>query len=102
MKTYKLAWLLMAIMALNGCSKQIAKDTTSPNLPASVPPSLLLRDILNDWYNDPFGDYGSHGGQAERNCQFFCSNYTYYGNNAYWDGVFHAQNASLNYGTLTN
>ncbi len=102
MKKYKFAWLLMAVIAINGCKKTIEKDTVSPNLPASVPPSPLLRGILNDMYNDPFADHGSHGGQAERNCQYFCSNYTYYGNNAYWDGVFHPQYATLNYGTLTN
>src|ERR1700761_2201541 len=102
MKKYNLAWILIAIVAFSSCKKQIAADTVSPNLPATVPPSPLLRDILNDMYNDPFNDHGSHGGQAERNCQYFCSNYTYYGNNAYWDGVFHPQYATLNYQTLTN
>jgi hypothetical protein len=102
MKKYKLAWLLMAVVAFGGCKKQFENDTVTPNLPASVPPSALLRDILNDMYNDPFADHGSHGGQAERNCQYFCSNYTYYGNNAFWDGVFHSQYANMNYTTLTN
>jgi Starch-binding associating with outer membrane len=104
MKRYKLIWLLMAIIAVDGCQKKIENYTVSPNLPASVPPAPLLRNTLNDMFNDPYADHGSgsHGGQAERNCQFFCSNYTYYGNNAYWDGVFHPENASLNYGTLTN
>jgi hypothetical protein len=102
MKRVQLAWLLIAMIAMNGCKKTFEKDTTSPNLPATVPPSPLLRNTLNDMYNDPNADHGDHGGQAERNCQFFCSNYTYYGNNAYWDGVFHSQYASLNYGTITN
>ena len=92
----------MAVIAFSSCKKTFEKDTTSPNLPATVPPSPLLRNTLNDMYNDPYADHGSHGGQAERNCQFFCSNYTYYGNNAYWDGVFHSQYATLNYGTITN
>ncbi len=102
MKRYKLAWVLIAVIAFSCCQKQIANDTVSPNQPVTVPPAPLLRGILNDMYNDPFADHGSHGGQAERNCQYFCSNYTYYGNNAFWDGVFHPQYATLNYGTLTN
>lgn len=101
MKKYKFAWLLLAVIAINGCKKKIEQYTTSPNLPASVPASLLLRNTLNDMYNDPVGDHEPWG-QAERNCQFTACNYTYYGNNAYWDGVFHPLYATLNYGTLTN
>jgi len=102
MKKYTIVSLFAALMVVGGCSKKIEQYTDSPNLPTSVPASLLLRNVLNDIYNDPFADHGDHGGQAERNCQFFCSNYTYYGNNAYWDGVFHSQYARLNYSTLTN
>jgi hypothetical protein len=101
MKKYKLAWLLLALIAINGCKKKIEQYTTSPNLPASVPASLLLRNTLNDMYSDPSGEEEPWG-QAERNCQFTACNYTYYGNNAYWDGVFHPLYATLNYGTLTN
>lgn len=102
MKRYTFALLALVLIVFSGCSKKFREYTDSPNLPASVPASLLLRNTLNDIYNDPFADHGDHGGMAERNSQFFCSNYTYYGNNGYWDGVLHSQYASLNYGTLTN
>lgn len=101
MKKYTIVSIFITMLAMFGCTKTIDKYTVSPNLPVSVPPALLLRSIEYDMYNDP-GNLNDHGGQAERNCQFTCANFTYYGNNAYWDGVFHPQAPNLSYGTLTN
>ncbi|MDP4212305.1 MAG: SusD/RagB family nutrient-binding outer membrane lipoprotein [Bacteroidota bacterium] len=101
MKKYTIVPVFITMIAMCGCTKTIDKYTVNPNLPVSVPPSLLLRGIEYDMYNDP-GNLADHGGQAERNCQFTCANFTYYGNNAYWDGVFHPRSPNMNYSTLTN
>lgn len=101
MKKYTIVSIFITMLAMFGCTKTIDKYTVSPNLPISVPPALLLRSIEYDMYNDP-GNLNDHGGQAERICQFTCANFTYYGNNAFWDGVFHPKAPNMSYNTLTN
>jgi hypothetical protein len=91
---YFISAMVLGIM-LNSCNKKFEQYSVNPNEPSVVPPSQLLRTIEGSMYIAPFG-------QEERNNQFTLSNYNYYDDNAYWDGVFHSQYASLNYPTLTN
>ena len=97
MKRNKYAVIATAALGLvlGGCAKKFDTYKQNPNEPTVVPPGQLLRSIEADMYVAPFG-------QEERNDQYTCSNYNYYDDNAYWDGVFHSQFASLNYTTLTN
>lgn len=92
---YLIAFTMLLGLALGGCKKKFLEYSQNPNEPPVVPPSQLLRTIEDSMYVAPFG-------QDERNDQFTCSNYNYYDDNAYWDGVFHSQYATLHYGTLTN
>jgi hypothetical protein len=87
--------VLIAVMALGGCSKKFNQDYQNLNQPGAVPPSLLLRSIEVDMWDPPFS-------QDERNCQFTCMNYTFYGNNGYWDGTLQSQYAPLNFTDLNN
>ncbi|GAC1416998.1 MAG: SusD/RagB family nutrient-binding outer membrane lipoprotein [Flavisolibacter sp.] len=87
--SYKLVYFLLLLSAFS-CKKKIEDYSRNTNQPESVPPSLLLRGILNDMVVLPFN-------QVERQNQFTASNYTYYDNNQYWTG-----SAKLNYGTLNN
>ncbi len=75
-----------------GCSKKFEDYSQNPNqpLPGKVPPGILLKSILNDLVVFP-------GGDADKQSQFICSNYVYYGNNQYWTG-----STDLNYGDLNN
>jgi len=84
--------VLAAIAISTGCSKkfdQYSQNTNQPN-PGKVPPGIVLKSILNSMIVYP-------GGDADKQCQFYCSNYTYYGNNQYWTG-----SAGLDYSTLNN
>lgn len=75
-----------------GCSKkfeQYAQNANQP-LPGKVPAGIVLKSILNDMVVQP-------GGDADKQCQNICSNYVYYGNNAYWTG-----SATLEYSDLNN
>lgn len=87
--------LLLAAVAIGSCNKKYSQDYKNLNLPSTVPPSTLLRSILVDMWDAPFN-------QDERNNQYTCSNYGYYDDNTYWDGVNHSQYASLNYTDLWN
>jgi len=101
----RLTLAAMVLLVMSSCKKTFEKYTTNPNQPVTVPPSLLLRSILNDMYAEKDGDGNTMNtpwGQDERDCQFTISNYTYYDHNDYWDGVYHTQYAGLNYATLTN
>src|ERR1700730_1632503 len=97
MKIFKIFMgiLLVTLIGLSSCNKKFNADYKNLNQPNDVPPSLLLRSILYDMWDAPFN-------QDERNDQFTCSNYTYYDDNAYWDGTFHSQYANLNYSDLLN
>lgn len=84
----KLLPLLIALLACGGC-KDFAELEKNPNLPTEVPASLVLNGVLNDLFEDSWTD-------AQRQNQFWCCNYNYYGTNEYW------ASASLNYQTLKN
>src|ERR1700730_9590275 len=82
--------VLSSLVLSTGCSKKFEDYSKNKNLPTSVPPSLILRSVLNSLVVFP-GDYQD---KAE---QFIASNYTYYGDNKYWTG-----SAALNYSDLNN
>jgi hypothetical protein len=82
--------LALAITAGSGCSKKFEDYSLNKNLPQDVPPGVILRSVLNGLVTFP-------GGDEDKACQFYVSNYTYYGDNKYWTG-----SANLNYGTLNN
>ncbi|MCW3120309.1 MAG: SusD/RagB family nutrient-binding outer rane lipoprotein [Chitinophagaceae bacterium] len=87
---YYIVVLFALLLSTNSCKKQYNDYTPDPNNPVTVPPYLVLRQILNDMVVYPFGDADKFG-------QFVLSSYTYYGTNEYWTG-----SADLNYGTLRN
>lgn len=70
------AFILWVVLLGTGCKKSFDSLYYNPNKPVNVPPDLLLNGILNDMYDAPFSDY-------EKWCQYFLSNYDYYGNNRY-------------------
>jgi hypothetical protein len=87
---YYIVLLFVFLVSASGCQKQFDENTPDPNNPVTVPPYLVLRQILNDMIVYPFDD-------ADKFCQYVLSSYTYYGTNEYWTG-----SANLNYGTLRN
>jgi hypothetical protein len=92
MKSIKISAItvIAIVVMMSGCSKKFEDYAQNKNLPLHVPAGVILRSVLNDLVVFP-------GGDADKQCQFIASNYTYYGNNEYWTG-----SASLNYGTLRN
>jgi hypothetical protein len=93
MKYLKLPVTIAFVVALaSGCSKQFEQDAQNANqpLPGKVPAGIVLKSILNDITVQP-------GGEADKADQNICSNYVYYGNNAYQTG-----SATLDYGDLNN
>lgn len=85
------------ILVLTGCKKDFSNFVNNPNGDTQVPPSALLRSILNDMYSASGDRDYSPFSQSERECQFTCYNYGYYGNNTFWTG-----SATLDYQTLLN
>jgi len=87
-----LFFLLASAILFAGCIKKFQDYSQNSNqpLPGKVPPGIILKTILNSMVVYPHGD-------ADKQCQFYCSNYTYYGTNEYWSG-----SASLDYGVLNN
>jgi hypothetical protein len=87
---YKLLLALTGLVLLAGCSKKFEENATNNNKPLNVPAGVILKAILGDVVVYP-GDYPDKAGQ------YIASNYTYYGDNKYWNG-----SASWNFGTLNN
>ena len=87
---YKITLALTALVIFTGCSKKFEENSINHNLPLSVPPGVILRAVLNDIVVYP-GDYEDKAGQ------YIASNYTYYGDNKYWNG-----SAGFNFATLNN
>ena len=99
MKTlrYSIFVLLTLMVIMTGCKKQFANYQKDPNAVSQVPPSLVLRSILYDMYNAGNDRDYSPISQSERESQYSCRNYTYYGNNNYWSG-----SGSFDYTSLHN
>lgn len=87
---YKIATILVLLAVITGCSKKFEENARNNNLPVSVPPGVILRGVLGDLVVFP-------GGNEDKAGQYIASNYTYYGDNKYWNG-----SAGLNYGSLRN
>jgi len=71
-------YLLPALMLLtvSSCRKSYQELTLNPNVPQSVPASLLFNGIVNSMVDMP-------DNSSEIYCQYFIYNYNYYGNNTY-------------------
>jgi len=85
------------LVVFTGCKKEFSSFVNNPNGDTQVPPSLILRSILTDMYSASNDRSYAPFSQAERECQFTCSNYTYYDNNLFWTG-----SATWDYSTLYN
>ncbi len=82
MKTIKkISLLLVGIVVLAGC-QDYNTLVKNPNLPTTVPPSLIFTGILNTMNDDNAWNNGSTTGAQTFN-QFWLSTYTYYGTNNY-------------------
>ena len=92
MKSFKLKIILglTTLVLFTACKKKFDEYSPNNNLPLTVPPGVVLRAVLGDLVTFP-------GGYEDKADQFIVSNYTYYGDNKYWNG-----SANLNYGTLNN
>jgi hypothetical protein len=87
---YKIIFALTGLVVLTGCSKKFEDFSKNKNLPVQVPAGVILRAILNDIVVYP-------GGYEDKAGQYIASNYTYYGDNKYWNG-----SANWNFSTLNN
>ncbi len=87
---YNIILGVASLLVISGCTKKFEDNSRNNNLPLSVPPGVILRGILNDIVVYP-------GGYEDKASQYIASNYTYYGDNKYWNG-----GANLNYGSLNN
>jgi hypothetical protein len=74
LKIYLLPILL--ILAVSSCKKSFEDLTKNPNVPLSVPASLLFNGVENSMIDLP-------DGQDEIWSQYYIYNYNYYGNNTY-------------------
>jgi len=78
--------IIIGIVLLISCNKQIEEKQANPNNPTSVPPNLILGTVLTDISGT--GSAGSMGGINSWSSvhawnQYHCQNYDYYGNNIY-------------------
>lgn len=87
MKKYIFSLLIISLLASCSDYQTLEKN---PNLPTSVPSSIILRDVLSKMNDGAWNN-------MMRNNQFYCSNYNYYDHNEYNWG-----NASLQFTTLKN
>ena len=84
---YFLSFILV-VATVSSC-KDFEELEVNDNKPVASPPSLVLNGVLNDLYERGWNP-------EQRQNQFYCCNYNYYGTNEYWSS------ASLNYMTLKN
>jgi hypothetical protein len=87
---YKIMLTATVLVLATSCQKKFEDYSKNNNKPLSVPPGVVLRAVLGDVVVYP-------GGYEDKADQYIVSNYTYYGDNKYWNG-----SAGLNYGTLNN
>ncbi len=77
LKIYLLPALLL--LSVTACKKSYEELSKNPNVPLSVPASLLFNGVANNMADLP-------GNQNEIYCQYFLYNYNYYGSNVYTFG----------------
>jgi len=99
MKNFRIPLFLVIalVLVVSGCKKDFNNFLSNPNADVQVPPSTVLRSILSDLYSASNDRSYAPFSQAERECQFTCSNYTYYDNNLFWTG-----SATWDFTTLNN
>ncbi len=85
---FKFILLSIVVTVFYSCA-DYEELSNNPNGAADVPPSLILRGVMADIYEQPWS-------LEHRQNQFWACNYNYYGTNEYWT------NASFNYTTLKN
>ena len=78
--------LIIPVLLMISCNKQIQDKQTDPNNPTSVPPGLILGTVLTNLSgtsgNGALGGINSWDAVHTWN-QYHCQNYDYYGNNIY-------------------
>jgi len=67
---------ILMLLSVSSCKKSFEDLTKNPNVPLSVPASLLFNGIENNMVDLP-------DGQDEIWSQYYIYNYNYYGNNTY-------------------
>lgn len=84
-----LFFIVMGILLITSCKKQILEKQVNPNNPTSVPPGLILGTVLTNMSGTGSqGDLGgiNSWGSVQAWNQYHDQNYDYYGNNIYsWD-----------------
>jgi hypothetical protein len=80
---------LLTAIVMTSC-QDFEELEKNQNKPSEVPASLVLNGIMNDLYERPWG-------LEQRQNQFWCCNYNYYGTNEYWSTA-----SFLPYRTLEN
>jgi hypothetical protein len=97
MKTYsKIVFIFLVMAVLGGC-QDYDELVKNPNLPTSVPPSLLLTGALERMnYQNAWS--GKQGSQSA--AQFYVSTYDYYGTNNYDQGPFIKSTNNFEYTTV--
>lgn len=86
MKLFKnIAIVVIGGLLLASCSKKIESLQVDPNNPSSVPPELILGNVLNSVSGHGSASLGgvSSWNNAQLWNQYYCYNYDYYGNNIY-------------------
>ena len=97
MKSYiKIFFAVLSLILLDSCEdyNQLVKN---PNLPTSVPPSLILTGVL-EHMNDQNAWSGKQGSQSA--AQFYVSTYDYYGTNNYDQAPFIKTTNNFEYTTV--
>src|SRR3979409_2129280 len=81
---YQILATVLVVVFLGGC-QDFNELVKNPNLPTTVPPSLLLTGALAR-LNNHNAWYGKQGSMSA--AQFYVSTYDYYGTNNYDQGPF--------------
>src|SRR6478735_190737 len=89
MNFIKKSLTLILVVSMMAACKDFDELGKNQNLPTEVPASLLLNGALNDMFENSWTD-------GQRQNQYWCCNYNYYGTNEYWSS------ATLNMMTLKN
>ncbi len=97
MKPYYKILMSLWVIALLGSCKDYNELVKNPNLPTTVPPSLLLTGAL-EHLNDQNAWSGKQGSQSA--AQFYVSTYDYYGTNNYDQGPFNKTSNTFEYTTV--
>ena len=76
MKSIRYFLTFIIILATVSSCKDFEELELNENKPTAAPPSLVLNGVLNDLYERGWNP-------EQRQNQFYCCNYNYYGTNEY-------------------